>query len=138
MVEKNKEKLEDVTQSPIEVELKGKTYKLKPVGLIDFGDFAQYIKGQKLKLVDNIKDKKLQLKMIDKIMNETVDIDKEYPTINGVCYLAWKAIQKCQPEITLNDMNQIIDLDNFEKISVILDNLGRPIKNPTKKVKVNP
>jgi len=138
MADKEKEKLEDITQSPLEIELKGKTYKLGPIGFIDFGDFAQYIKGQKLRLVDYIKDKELQLTMTEKIMNQPLDLDKEYGTMNGICYMAWKAIQKYQPEVTLSDMNQIIDLDNFEKISIILGNLGGTIKNPTRKAKANP
>lgn len=132
------EKIEDITQSPLEVELKGKIYKLGAIGFIDFGDFAQYIKSQRIKLVDCIKDKELQLKMIEKIMYEPVDLDKEYGTLNGICYMAWKAIQKYQPEVTLSDINQIIDLDNFEKVSIILGNLGGKVKNPTKKAKVNP
>ena len=138
MIDKEKEKLEDITQSPLEVELKGKVYKLGPIGFIDFGDFAQYIKGQKLRLIDYIKDKDLQLKMTEKIMDQPIDLDKEYGTINGISYMAWKAIQKCQPEVTLADMNQIIDLDNFEKVSIILGNLGGTIKNPTRKAKANP
>jgi len=137
-MEEKKENIEDVTQSPIEIELKGKTYKLGAIGFIDFGDFAQYIKGQRIKLCDYIVDKELQLKTIEKIMTESIDLDKEYGTINGICYMAWKAIQKYQPEVTLAGMNQIIDLDNFGKVSIILGNLGGTIKNPTKKAKANP
>ena len=133
MVEEN---IENVTQSPIEIELKGKTYKLGAIGFIDFGDFAQYIKSQRIKLCDYIVDKELQLKMIEKIMTESIDLDKEYGTINGISYMAWKSIQKHQPEVTLEDINKLIDLDNFEKVSVILGNLGGTVKNP-KKAKVN-
>ena len=133
MVEEN---IENVTQSPIEIELKGKTYKLGAIGFIDFGDFAQYIKSQRIKLCDYIMDKELQLKMIEKIMTESIDLDKEYGTINGISYMAWKSIQKHQPEVTLEDINKLIDLDNFEKVSVILGNLGGTVKNP-KKAKVN-
>lgn len=138
MVSKKDEKIEDITQSPLEIELKdGKTYKLGPIGFIDFGDFAQYIKSQKISLADNIKDKETQLKIIDNIMNNPIDVDKEYGTINGLCYMAWKAIQKYQPEITLSDINKLIDLDNFDKVSIIVGNLGGKTKNP-KKAKANP
>ena len=76
--------------------------------------------------------------MTEKIMDQPIDLDKEYGTINGICYMAWKAIQKYQPEVTLADINQIIDLDNFEKVSIILGNLGGTIKNPIKKAKATP
>ena len=131
MVEEN---IENVTQSPIEIELKWKTYKLGAIGFIDFGDFAQYVKGQKIKLTDNIKDVIIRMKTIDKIMNDPIDLDSEYKTINGMVYMAWKAIQKHQPEVTLEDINKLIDLDNFEKVTVIISNLGGKV-NPTRKVK---
>uniref|UniRef100_A0A6M3LSF3 Uncharacterized protein n=1 Tax=viral metagenome TaxID=1070528 RepID=A0A6M3LSF3_9ZZZZ len=133
----NEEKIEDITQSPLEIGLKGKSYKLGAIGFIDFGDFAQYIKGQKIELTEHIKDRELKLQIIEKIMNEPIALEKEYGTINGVSYMAWKAIQKYQPEITLKDMNNLIDMDNFEQVSIILNNLGGKIENPTKKAKAN-
>ena len=133
----SEEKIEDITQSPLEVEIKGKTYKLGPIGFIDFGDFTQHIKSQRIKLTEYIDDKELRLKMIEKIMNEPIALEKEYGTINGVSYMAWKAIQKYQPDITLKDMNNLIDMDNFEKVSIILSNLGGKIENPIKKARAN-
>ncbi|MHA1304737.1 MAG: hypothetical protein ACTSPI_13655 [Candidatus Heimdallarchaeaceae archaeon] len=130
-------KLEDVTQSGLEIELKGKKYKLGSIGIIDIGDFDQYLRSQKLKLADKIQDKETQLKMIEKIMNEPIDLDKEWKTLSGVVYMAWKSIQKYQPEVTLEEMNNIIDLDNFEKVSIIISNLGGKIENPPKKAKAN-
>jgi len=133
------EKIEDITQSPLEIELNdGKIYKLGAIGLIDFGDFAQYIRSQKIALTDNIKDKEIQFKMIDKAMYEPIDLDKEYGTVNGVCYMCWKAIQKYQPEVDLSYMNQLVDLNNLNKIRIIVGNLGRKVENPIKKAKVNP
>ena len=132
------EKIEDITQSPLEIELKdGKKYKLGTIGLIDFGDFQQYIRSQRIDLTNNIKNKKMQLHQIKKIMNNPIDLDKEYRTLNGLCYMAWKSIQKCHPEVTLSDMNKLIDLDNFDKISIIMGNLGGKPKN-SKQAKVNP
>jgi hypothetical protein len=129
MSDKEDVKIEDMIQSPLEIELKGKKYKLGPIGFIDFGDFAQYVKSQKIRLCEVIQDKEVKLQMIEKIMNEPIDLDKEYGTVNGITYMAWKAIQKEQPDITLKDINNLIDLDNFERVSVILSNLGGTVKN---------
>jgi hypothetical protein len=138
MSEEKKVELEDMTQSPIEIELKGKKFKLGPIGFIDFGDFAQYVKGQKIKLCDYIADKDVKLQMIEKIMNEPVNLDAEYGTVNGISYMAWKAIQKYQKDVSLKDINDLIDLDNFEQVSVILNNLGGAVKNgKTAKAKEN-
>lgn len=129
MSDKEDVKIEDMTQSPLEIELKGKKYKLGPIGFIDFGDFAQYIKGQKIKLTENIDDREIRLQMIEKIMNEPIDLNREYGTVNGITYMAWKAIQKYQHNITLDDINNLIDLENFERVSIILGNLGGTVKN---------
>ena len=127
--EKETVAIENMTQSPLEIELKGKKYKLGPIGFIDFGDFAQYVRGQKIRLCEYIKDKDIKIQMIKAAMEEPVELDKEYGTVNGVSYMLWKAIQKYQPDMTLNDINNLIDLENFEKVSVILGNLGGTVKN---------
>ena len=129
MSDKEDVKIEDMTQRPLEIELKGKKYKLWPIGFIDFCDFAQYVKSQKIRLCEVIQDKEVKLQMIEKIMNEPIDLDKEYGTVNGITYMAWKAIQKEQPDITLKDINNLIDLENFERVSIILSNLGGTVKN---------
>ena len=131
------ENLENVTQSPIEIELKGKTYKLGVIGLIDYGDFVQYIKGQKIKLTNQIDDENIKLQLIEKIINENIDLQKEYSTLNGVTYMTWKALQKHQPEVTLQGMNDIVDMENFEQVSIIISNLGGKTKNQKRKVKEN-
>lgn len=136
------EKIEDVTQSPIEIKLRdGNTYKFGAIGFVDYGNFVQYIKSQKLELVNYIEDKETKLKIIEEIMNKPMSIEelnKEYASLNGIIYLAWKAIQKYHPKIKLEDMNQLVDTQNFDEISVIMANLGGKIENPTPKAKKTP
>ena len=133
---KDNVKIEDMTQSPLEIELKGKKFKLSPIGLIDFGDFAEYIKSKKIALAEKIQDKDTRIEIIKQIMTEPVNTDQEFGTMAGAGYMTWKAIQKNHPEVELKDINNLIDLDNFEQVSIIISNLGGTVKNQqTAKVK---
>lgn len=130
------EKIEDVTQSELEVKLNdGNVYKLGALGYKDYGDFAQYLKSQKLELCNKIEDREIRLKIIEKIMNESItlnELTKEYSTYNGIVYFIWKAVQKYKPDMTLENMNDLIDTKNIEEVSTIVSQLGGTVKNQEK------
>jgi predicted transcriptional regulator len=164
------DKLENITGSGIPITIKGKEYKLGIFGMRDLADFRQYIKGQRVKIIqdviqyddeemrkkeiemiqDTIKDKIERAKLINgiltnfetdrmKIINDILASDvkeqKELSTIDGVCFMLWKSLQKYQPEMTLKDMDELIDLDNYSEIFNILMNVGGKAKNPRKRAK---
>ena len=161
MVKKNEETLSKVMGSPIFLKLKEKRYELTPISMGDMADFPQYIKGRRLEVVQDLRDRKkriaiknysnkpeklsailrtlngesLQLEI--GIMESFVDADREMHTIDGARFLLWKAISIKHPEITLEDMDDLIDLDNIEESTAILMELGKKPKNPTAEVKKN-
>ena len=49
--EKEKDKLENITGSGIPVTIKGKDYKLGIFSMRDLADFRQYIKGQRIRII---------------------------------------------------------------------------------------
>jgi len=155
MVEKNEETLSKVMGSPMFLKLKGKRYELTPISMGDMADFPQYIKGRRLEVVQDLRDSKkrkaikihsakpeklaiilrglneesLQLEI--GIMESFVDADREMHTIDGARFLLWKAISIKHTEITLEDMDDLIDLDNIEESIEVLMELGKKPKNPT-------
>lgn len=161
MVKENEESLSQVMGSPIFLKLKGKRYELTPISMGDMADFPQYIKGRRLEVVQDLRDRKkriaiknysnkpeklsailrtlngesLQLEI--GIMESFVDADREMHTIDGARFLLWKAISIKHPEITLEDMDDLIDLDNIEESTAILMELGKKPKNPIAEVKKN-
>lgn len=171
------DKLEDITGSGIPVTIKGKEYKLGIFGIRDLADFRQYIKGQRIKIIqdaiqydneemrkkeieiiekgvpgDSIESKAERLrlitniinnyetdrmKMINNILESNIDEVKEITTMDGVCFMLWKSLQKYQSEITLKEADDLVDLNNLKELSNIIASIGGKEKNP-KKAKANP
>lgn len=136
MSDKNDDKLEDIAGSGIEITIKGKEYKLGIFGMRDLADFRQYIKGQRIKIIqESITDSIERIELINNILESNVNETKELSTMDGVCFMLWRSLQKYQPEMTLKDADELIDLDNIAEISNVIMKMGGQVKNPPRRVK---
>jgi len=134
--EKEKDKLENITGSGIEVTIKGKEYKLGIFSMRDLADFRQYIKGQRIKIIQaTIVSMEEKLILINSILDSNVNETKELQTMDGVTFMLWRSLKKYQPELTLADVDDMIDLDNISEISNVLMNIGGKVKNSQKRAK---
>uniref|UniRef100_A0A6M3XKL1 Uncharacterized protein n=1 Tax=viral metagenome TaxID=1070528 RepID=A0A6M3XKL1_9ZZZZ len=130
------DKLENIVGSGIPITIKGKEYKLGIFGMRDLADFRQYIKGQRIKIIqDVVVDKAERIESINTIMDGNVNETKELSTMDGVCFMLWKSLQKYQPEMTLKDVDDLIDLNNIAEISNIIMKIGGQVKNPPMRAK---
>lgn len=169
------DKLENIAGSGIPIKIKGKEYKLGIFGMRDLADFRQYIKGQRIKIIQDsirydsqegrkkeieiiqkgvlgnsaeVKAERLRLisniindyrtermQMITDVLESNVDETKELSTMDGVCFMLWKSLQKYQPEMTLEDADKLIDLDNVAEISNVIMKIGGQVKNPPARAK---
>jgi len=126
----DKDKLEDITGSGIPITIKGKEYVLGIFNMRDLADFKQYVKGQRIKIIqDSITDMAERIKIIDNILDSNINETKELSIMDGVCFMLWKSLQKYQPEITLADIDELIDLDNINEISTAITKIGGTVKN---------
>ena len=134
--EKEKDKLENITGSGISVTIKGKDYKLGIFGMRDLADFRQYVKGQRVKIVQaTIVSMEEKLILINSVLDSNVNETKELQTMDGVTFMLWRSLKKYQPELTLADVDDMIDLDNISEISNVLMNIGGKVKNSQKRAK---
>ena len=134
--EKENDKLENITGSGIEVTIKGKEYKLGIFSMRDLADFRQYIKGQRIKIIQaTIVSMEEKLILINSILDSNVNETKELQTMDGVTFMLWRSLKKYQPELTLADVDDMIDLDNISEISNVLMNIGGKVKNSQKRAK---
>jgi len=130
------DKLENITGSGIPITIKGKEYKLGIFGMRDLADFRQYIKGQRIKIIqDAIIDNAERIELVNSILESNVNETKELTTMDGICFMLWKSLQKYQPEITLKDADELIDLDNIAEISNVIMKIGGQVKNPPVRAK---
>jgi len=136
MSDKVNDKLEDITGSGISVTIKGKEYKLGIFNMRDLADFRQYVKGQRVKIIQaTIVSMEDKLILINSVLDSNVNETKELQTMDGVTFMLWRSLQKYQPEITLADVDNMIDLDNISEISNVLMNIGGKVKNSQKRAK---
>ena len=132
----SEDKLENITGSGIPITIKGKEYKLGVFGMRDLADFRQYIKGQRIKIIQGIvTDMAERIETENAIMDSNINETKELSTMDGVCFMLWKSLQKYQPEITLADTDGLIDLDNINEISTAITKIGGTVKNAPKGAK---
>jgi|GEM_PF-2983147 len=133
---KEKNRLEDISKSGIRVNIKGIEYKLGVLTIRDLADFRQHIKSKKIELVQNtIANPGERIELISKILDSAVDETREMGTMEGVCFLLWKALQKEQKEITLAEVDMMIDLENIGEVSTILTKLGGKVDTPFPEIK---
>jgi len=126
-----KDKLENIIGSGVPVTIKGKEYKLGIFNMRDLADFRQYIKGQRIKVIQEITiDDTVKIKLINNVLEGDINEMKELSNMDGVCFMLWRALQKYQPEMTLDDADKLIDMDNIAEISNIVMSIGGKGKNP--------
>jgi len=136
MSEEEKDKLENIIGSGLPITIKGKDYKLGIFNMRDLADFKQYIKGQRIKIIQRtIESMEEKLILINSVFDSNINETKELQSVDGVCFMLWKCLQKYQTEMTLEDVDKIVDLDNVAEISTILMNVGGTIKNSQKRAK---
>lgn len=125
------ERLEDIAKSGISLKIKGKEYFLNVLTIRDLADFRQYVKGERIKLVqDAVKDSGERAKLMQQIINSSIDETLEMSTMSGVCYLLWKSLSKKHKDLTLQQVDEMIDLDNINEVSTVLTQLGGKVSPP--------
>jgi len=131
-----KDKLENIVGSGVSITIKGKEYKLGVLTIRDLADFRQYCKGKKIKLIqETIEEPKERIELISRVLDSPIDETREMGTMDGVCFLLWKALQKEQKELTLEAVDKLIDLNNIGEVSEVLMELGGRVKNPPERAK---
>ena len=130
------DRLEKIAGSGVPITIKGKEYRLGIFSMRDLADFRQYIKGQRIKIVqESIADNAERIAVIDNILEGNVNETKELSTMDGICFMLWRSLQKYQPEMTLKDADELIDLENIAEISNVIMKIGGQVKNVPKRAR---
>jgi len=136
MSEEEKDKLENIIGSGLPITIKGKDYKLGIFNMRDLADFKQYIKGQRIKIIQRtIESMEEKLILINSVFDSNINETKELQSVDGVCFMLWKSLQKYQPEMTFADVDKIVDMDNIAEVSNVLMNVGGKVKNSRERAK---
>ena len=138
--------LPDMAGTPRPVQIKGKEYKVSPLTIDDLAEFETIIRKERNRaLLESLESSKLQDSVITEAIGVTAskpvslsEIDKHMGSMMGVRFLLWCSLKKNHPELKLEEMGQLIDLDNFEDAAKIVSELGGKATKKAKNLKRGP
>jgi len=135
--------LPDMAGTARTVEIKGKEYKVSPLTIDDLAEFEVIVRSVRNKaLLRSLEGSDLKDSLLAEAIGAAAarpvslsDIDKNMGSMIGVRFLLWCALKKNHPELKLEEMGQLIDLDNFEEAAGIVAELGGKAAKKAKNVK---
>ena len=125
------------------VKIKDKEYKVSPLTIDDLAEFEVVVRTVRNKaLLESLKGSDLEESLLAEAIGAAAarpvtlkDIDKNMGSMIGVRFLLWCALKKNHPEVKLDEMGRLIDLDNFEEAAGIVAELGGKATKKAKNAK---
>jgi len=117
---------EILTNDAIEIELKGKKYKLGALTLQDLAESEKNIrdkhKSESLTTAKELYGDKIPTDILKTLMkplssNELLEMQQ---TISGMCFLVWRAFLKFNPSMTLEEVEELVSFEDLSSITNIL------------------
>lgn len=138
--------LPDMAGTSRTVEIGGNEYKVSPLDIDDLAEFETVIRMERNKaLLRSLKDSKLENDIVTEAIAAAAakpvslsDIDDNMSSMMGVRFLLWCALKRNHPEIKLEEMGKLIDLDNFQEAAEIVGKLGGEAAKKRKNVSRGP
>ncbi len=126
-----------------QVTISGKEYTVSPLDIDDLAEFETIVRMERNKaLLRSLKGSELENDVIAEAIGAAAakpvslkDIDDNMSSMMGVRFLLWCALRKNHPEIKLNEMGKLINLDNLEEATGIVSGLGGKAVKKGKNVK---
>ncbi len=124
--------------------IKGKEYAISPITLGDLASFEAHVHSNRIKIFlksagDLPADEKkaILMELVSQIVDQD-DVSKAMTTIDGVRFLLWKALSRECPELTLDAASELVDVENLDEISTVVQALGGGAENPPVEEAENP
>jgi len=130
VVKTSKDSLADAAGRGVTIEIKGREYEIAPITLGDLAEFESYVRSQRIKSflsstegLDSNERKEVLTELCMRTLADD-DVSREMTTLSGVRFLLWRALLKRQPNLTLDDINDLVDISNLDIVSAIVQTVG--------------
>lgn len=110
----------------------GKEYVLSPLTVSDIGEIEIYAKSERIKtllLVNPGLSLKEQIELIKAPLTPE-EIDGVTSSVHGAIYTVWLSLRHAQKEVTMGQVNEMVNKDNLRDILGLIDSFSTP-KNET-------
>jgi hypothetical protein len=133
------------TGQPVTVTIGGRELTLSPITIGDIAAFEKFAKERRLQtFLDMAKaagmDKDEKLEGITRILTIPFtqnDFMNEMNSTTGVKFLLWRSISKKHPKFTLDQVDDLSDMEELMAAINAISNLGRLAENPPEQVLAN-
>ena len=133
---------EDLSQAAgrgVEIELRGKKWKLSPLTMGDLADFQGYLRSERLKAVAGgllalpIEERTALLRQVVREPVDSADMDAEMASPAGSRYILWRSLRRLHPEMTLELVGDLITTADIEALTSMVAALssGDDAEDPT-------
>lgn len=125
--------------APMTVEVKGKSYTISPLSVGDLFAFDNYVRSRGVNAFLASEQAKLlpddeRARMVQQLCTADVDADALTETLEGAAWLCWRSLVKNHPEITLDEVAQlIVNEPDFLSVLKSLGDEGGDKKRPPAK-----
>ncbi|KKN89729.1 hypothetical protein LCGC14_0235750 [marine sediment metagenome] len=110
--------------------IKGKEYEFSPITLGDLADFEKHIRSEKLNIF-MLEAKDLPVaerkEIIIELCRQGLDplaVEQHMNSLDGVRFLLWKSLSKKHPDLTLDGVSELVDMQNLEEVSAVVQSIG--------------
>jgi DNA polymerase III delta subunit len=132
-----------IAGSGIDFTVGGKTYKFFPLTGKDIADFESWVKSRRIKEAQDalgVVSTADRIQMISQMINTSnpMHVQSEMSSMAGVQYLVYLSIRHGNKEVTEDEIADIINLNNVDELSTLLDSLMGGDPSGAKKEPDNP
>jgi len=127
-----KAELSKLTAQPTEIEIRGKTFKVSPLTIDDLAALEQWVRQERLVAFMRASQ---QVQVDPAVYTQTMigltsqpisadEVSAETATIRGTRFILWRMLQRYQPQIKLERLGDLVDVNNLDEISAIVSAVG--------------
>jgi hypothetical protein len=117
------------------IELKGKTYTVRELGLDEYGKIENFVKSKYARLyresAAGLDPEKLEEQIMKTLKTAITpeELAAEMSATDCVAYVAYLSLRH-NPGVTRDNISEIVDVDSIRQISAIIDSMGDDDENP--------
>ena len=111
----------------IEIELRGKNYKLSPITVDDLAEFEKHVRNERLaavkKATEDFPAEERKEMMLEALTVSQNTLLREINSVCGARFLIHRAMLPNYPDMKLEDVGKLCGVDNLSEVMAILDNM---------------
>ncbi len=130
--------IENVAGTGLTLELGGKSFELSPASVDDMAEFAAWVRAKSLQAfvdADTAIDPATRIQVIAELSSRPLPadlIETHMQSIAGMRYMIWLSLRKKNPDMTLEQVSEMIDAENVKELHAVTRSIGGTANiNPT-------